>query len=86
VAPVHARATSSSVATWASRVARFLCASVVWGHLKCEIVDTWSIPMRLTCRSLRPMTTSGMPLHKEVLQWFAECTRELGIAPLTPIS
>jgi LDH2 family malate/lactate/ureidoglycolate dehydrogenase len=24
----------------------------------------------------------GIPLHKEVLQWFAECTRELGIAPL----
>jgi LDH2 family malate/lactate/ureidoglycolate dehydrogenase len=25
---------------------------------------------------------SGIPLHKEVLQWFAECTSELGIAPL----
>jgi len=24
----------------------------------------------------------GIPLHKEVLQWFAECTRELGVAPL----
>src|SRR5881396_1529317 len=24
----------------------------------------------------------GIPLHKEVLQWFGECTRELGIAPL----
>jgi L-2-hydroxycarboxylate dehydrogenase (NAD+) len=28
---------------------------------------------------------SGIPLHKEVLQWFAECTGELGLAPLTPI-
>jgi LDH2 family malate/lactate/ureidoglycolate dehydrogenase len=25
---------------------------------------------------------NGIPLHKEVLQWFAECTRELGVAPL----
>jgi LDH2 family malate/lactate/ureidoglycolate dehydrogenase len=24
----------------------------------------------------------GIPLHKEVLQWFAECTREMGLAPL----
>jgi LDH2 family malate/lactate/ureidoglycolate dehydrogenase len=26
---------------------------------------------------------NGIPLHKEVIQWFAECTGELGIAPLT---
>jgi LDH2 family malate/lactate/ureidoglycolate dehydrogenase len=25
---------------------------------------------------------NGIPLHKEVLQWFAACTSELGIAPL----
>jgi LDH2 family malate/lactate/ureidoglycolate dehydrogenase len=24
----------------------------------------------------------GIPLHKEVLQWFAECTSELGLGPL----
>src|SRR5882724_3475683 len=24
----------------------------------------------------------GIPLHKEVLQWFGECTRELGVPPL----
>src|SRR5213596_508582 len=24
----------------------------------------------------------GIPLHKEVIQWFAECTKELGVAPL----
>src|SRR2546422_791727 len=26
----------------------------------------------------------GIPLHKEVLQWFGECTREMGVAPLSP--
>jgi LDH2 family malate/lactate/ureidoglycolate dehydrogenase len=25
---------------------------------------------------------NGIPLHKEVLQWFAECTKEMGLAPL----
>ena len=25
----------------------------------------------------------GIPLHKEVLEWFAQCTGELGVAPLT---
>jgi len=24
----------------------------------------------------------GIPLHKEVIQWFAECTSEFGLAPL----
>jgi LDH2 family malate/lactate/ureidoglycolate dehydrogenase len=27
----------------------------------------------------------GIPLHKEVLEWFAECTGELGLAPLPPL-
>jgi L-2-hydroxycarboxylate dehydrogenase (NAD+) len=27
----------------------------------------------------------GIPLHKEVLQWFAECTSDLGIAPLATL-
>ena len=27
----------------------------------------------------------GIPLHKEVLQWFAECTTELGVARLAPM-
>ena len=27
----------------------------------------------------------GIPLHKEVLAWFDECTRDLGLAPLTPM-
>jgi LDH2 family malate/lactate/ureidoglycolate dehydrogenase len=29
---------------------------------------------------------TGIPLHKEVVQWFAECARDLGIAPLTAMS
>jgi LDH2 family malate/lactate/ureidoglycolate dehydrogenase len=29
---------------------------------------------------------NGIPLHKEVLQWFAECTSEMGIAPLARLS
>jgi LDH2 family malate/lactate/ureidoglycolate dehydrogenase len=29
---------------------------------------------------------SGIPLHREVLQWFAGCTSELGIAPLAAMS
>src|SRR5947207_3584021 len=28
----------------------------------------------------------GIPLHKEVLEWFAQCTSELGIPPLTKMS
>ena len=27
----------------------------------------------------------GIPLHKEVLTWFAECARDLGLAPLAPM-
>ena len=27
----------------------------------------------------------GIPLHKEVLAWFAECTRDLGLAPLAAL-
>ena len=27
----------------------------------------------------------GIPLHKEVLAWFEECTRDLGLPPLTPL-
>src|SRR5882672_5653833 len=28
----------------------------------------------------------GIPLHKEVLQWFAECAKDLGVAPLESMS
>jgi LDH2 family malate/lactate/ureidoglycolate dehydrogenase len=27
----------------------------------------------------------GIPLHKEVVQWFADCTRELGVPPLATL-
>jgi LDH2 family malate/lactate/ureidoglycolate dehydrogenase len=27
----------------------------------------------------------GIPLHKEVLQWFAQCTSELGVPPLATL-
>ena len=29
---------------------------------------------------------NGIPLHKEVIQWFAEVTSELGIAPLATLN
>ena len=35
---------------------------------------------------LQKRRANGIPLHKEVLQWFGECTRELGVAPLAPMS
>jgi L-2-hydroxycarboxylate dehydrogenase (NAD+) len=31
---------------------------------------------------LQERRAHGIPLHKEVIQWFTECTRELGLAPL----
>jgi hypothetical protein len=31
------------------------------------------------------MTTSDIPL-KEVVEWFVQCTRELGVPPLAPLS
>jgi LDH2 family malate/lactate/ureidoglycolate dehydrogenase len=33
----------------------------------------------------RVRRAEGIPLHKEVIQWFRECTTELGIPPLTTI-
>ena len=34
---------------------------------------------------LQKRRAKGIPLHKEVLQWFGECTGEMGLAPLTPM-
>jgi L-2-hydroxycarboxylate dehydrogenase (NAD+) len=34
----------------------------------------------------RARRANGIPLHKEVLQWFDECTRELGVPALTGAS
>jgi LDH2 family malate/lactate/ureidoglycolate dehydrogenase len=27
----------------------------------------------------------GIPLHKEVIQWFGECTSEMGLSPLATV-
>jgi len=35
---------------------------------------------------LKERRAHGIPLHKEVLQWFAECTAELGLPPLAPMA
>ena len=35
---------------------------------------------------MRSRRAHGIPLHREVIQWFAECTTELGIAPLAIMS
>ncbi len=34
---------------------------------------------------LESRRAKGIPLHKEVLQWFAECTSELGVTTLAPM-
>ena len=34
---------------------------------------------------LQTRRARGIPLHREVLGWFAECTSELGLPPLTPM-
>jgi len=40
-------------------------------------------PGLLEHEELQHRRAHGIPLHKEVLEWFAACTSELGIAPLT---
>ena len=32
---------------------------------------------------LEERRAKGIPFHREVLQWFAECTSELGVTPLS---
>jgi L-2-hydroxycarboxylate dehydrogenase (NAD+) len=34
----------------------------------------------------RNRRANGIPLHREVIQWFAECTSDLGVAPLVTMS
>jgi LDH2 family malate/lactate/ureidoglycolate dehydrogenase len=29
--------------------------------------------------------THGIPLHKEVIQWFGQCTGEMGLPPLSTV-
>jgi len=43
-------------------------------------------PGLLEAEELRERRAHGIPLHKEVIEWFGECTREMGLAPLTALS
>jgi LDH2 family malate/lactate/ureidoglycolate dehydrogenase len=42
-------------------------------------------PGLLEAEALRERRAHGIPLHKEVIEWFGECTREMGLAPLTSL-
>ena len=42
-------------------------------------------PVLSEAEELEARRASGIPLHREVLQWFAECAGELGIPALSPM-
>jgi L-2-hydroxycarboxylate dehydrogenase (NAD+) len=42
-------------------------------------------PGLLEAEELRARRAHGIPLHKEVIEWLGECTREMGLAPLTSL-
>jgi LDH2 family malate/lactate/ureidoglycolate dehydrogenase len=42
-------------------------------------------PGLLEAEALRERRAHGIPLHKEVIEWFGECTREMGLVPLTSL-
>ena len=42
-------------------------------------------PGLLEAEELRERRAHGIPLHKEVIEWFGECTREMGLVPLTSL-
>jgi len=42
-------------------------------------------PGLLEAEALRERRAHGIPLHREVVEWFGECTREMGLAPLTSL-
>jgi L-2-hydroxycarboxylate dehydrogenase (NAD+) len=42
-------------------------------------------PGLLEAEELRARRAHGIPLHKEVIEWFGQCTREMGLAPLTSL-
>ena len=44
--------------------------------------DTRADPGLSEAEEIQSRRANGIPLHKEVLQWFAECTKEMGLAPL----
>jgi LDH2 family malate/lactate/ureidoglycolate dehydrogenase len=39
-------------------------------------------PGLLEAEEMAERRAHGIPLHKEVIEWFDQCTAELGIAPL----
>jgi L-2-hydroxycarboxylate dehydrogenase (NAD+) len=43
-------------------------------------------PGLLEAEETQERRARGIPLHREVIEWFAECTRELGLAPLATLS
>ena len=42
-------------------------------------------PGLLEAEELAARRAHGIPLHKEVIEWFGECTREMELAPLTSL-
>jgi L-2-hydroxycarboxylate dehydrogenase (NAD+) len=42
-------------------------------------------PGLLEAEALRARRAHGIPLHREVIEWFGECTREMGLVPLTSL-
>ena len=42
-------------------------------------------PGLLEAEELAARRAHGIPLHKEVIEWFGECTREMGLAPLATL-
>jgi LDH2 family malate/lactate/ureidoglycolate dehydrogenase len=42
-------------------------------------------PGLLEAEALRERRAHGIPLHREVIEWFGECTREMGLVPLTSL-
>jgi L-2-hydroxycarboxylate dehydrogenase (NAD+) len=43
-------------------------------------------PGLLEAEETQERRARGIPLHREVIQWFEECTRELGLAPLATLN
>jgi len=42
-------------------------------------------PGLLEAEELAARRAHGIPLHREVIEWFGECTREMGLAPLATL-
>ena len=42
-------------------------------------------PGLLEAEAVRERRARGIPLHREVIDWFGECTREMGLSPLATL-